>query len=249
MTAPEFDLESIIPDLLASSDPFEREVLELHLARYRFAARFAPGRRVLDLACGAGYGSALLAEAGAASVVGADRSAEAIRYARSRYARPGVEFVEADAMAFERPGAFDVAVSLETIEHLPDPAAFLRRLVAAVRPGGLVVASVPTTFSTDANPFHLQDFTAAGFRSLLASVALETVEELEQRQPFSPWRLARGSRASRREYGLGRRLLSVYLRRPHLLARRLREVLRHGFENRYLVVAARRPDAASREQG
>ena len=246
MTSPEdgkeFDLESIVPDLLAASDPFEREVLELHLARYQFATRFVSGRRVLDLACGAGYGSALLAEAGATVVVGVDRSPETILYARSRYARPGVEFVEADAMAFAHPEPFDVAVSLETIEHLPDPESFVARLVAAVRPGGHVVASVPTTYSTDVNPFHLHDFTPRTFRRLLVASGLELGEEFEQRQPFSPWRLARGSKTSHRDYGLKRRLPAVYLRRPWLLARRLWTVARFGFENRYLVVVGRRPD-------
>src|SRR5687767_6601798 len=63
-----------------------------HIYRYRFAARFVRGRRVLDIACGEGYGAAALLRAGAASVIGVDISEEACEHARQKYgidARPG----------------------------------------------------------------------------------------------------------------------------------------------------------------
>lgn len=181
-----FDMERIIPDLLSREDALERETLELHLARYRFAANFVAGRRVLDIACGVGYGSALLREAGASSVLGVDLSPEAIGYANEHYAGDGIAFVQADAMTFEPHQSFDMVVSLETIEHLPDAAGFVKRLISFANPGGIVVGSVPITLSSDVNPYHLHDFTARSFRELFSGHGLTIIDELPQLQPFSP---------------------------------------------------------------
>src|SRR5690606_17895209 len=100
----------------------EREMRYEHWHRYAFAAQFARGKRVLDAACGEGYGSALLARHGA-EVVGVDVSEEAIAHARARYGdHPGLRFVHADCTRlddFDGPG-FDLVVSFETLEHLHD---------------------------------------------------------------------------------------------------------------------------------
>ena len=201
------------------------------------------GRPALDIACGVGYGSAMLAEGGAASVVGVDVSDDALAHARANYARPGVAFVNADAASFVPDGPVTAAVSLETIEHLADADAFVRRLAALVGPGGMVVGSVPITLSTDVNPYHVHDFTAARFRRLFASSGLEVVDALMQRQPFSPIQLLRlrsGREISRRDYGMRKHLTRYYATHPHMLLRRITTTLRHGFCNKYLVLAGRR---------
>lgn len=236
-----FDLERIVPELLSFEDPLEADTLRLHLDRYRFAGRFVVGRRVLDMACGVGYGSALLAEAGAARVVGVDLSEDAIAHARAHYARDGVEFVRADATAFAPGGPVDVIVSLETIEHLPDAEGFVRRIATLVAPGGVVVGSVPTTLSSDVNPYHLHDFSARRFRRLFAACGLAIVDEMKQAQPFSLLGVLRACGGSRRDWGLRKNLAGYYLRRPDMAARRLAAVLVHGFKNEYLVLAGRRP--------
>lgn len=236
-----FDMERIIPDLLAKDDPLERETFELHLARYRFAAKFVAGRRVLDIACGVGYGSALLRAAGAASVLGVDLSTEAIGYANDHYAGGGISFVQADAMAFQLDQSFDTIVSLETIEHLPDAAEFVKRLIGFACPGGILVGSVPVTLSSDVNPYHLHDFTARSFRDLLTGHGLTIIDELPQLQPFSPWGLLRARRTSRRDYGLRKGLPAYYVRHPSMLARRFAATLTQGFCNKYLALAARKP--------
>ena len=236
---PAFDLERLVPDTL-SDDPIERDMLALHLERYRFAARFVRGRRVVDLACGVGYGSRLLADRGAASVTGVDISAESIAYARERYVRSGVTFTLADGMSYapqERP---DAVVSLETIEHVPDAEAFVARLSGWLPVGGVFVGSVPTTLSTDVNPYHLHDFSAADFRALFRSVGLRVIDELVQDQPFNPFGFLRLRGKARRGYGLRPGLARWYARHPEMLARRLGTTLRHGFKNRYLVLAGLR---------
>jgi SAM-dependent methyltransferase len=238
-----FDLERIVPELLRDDDPLERDTLELHRERYRFAARFVAGRRVVDVACGVGYGSAMLADAGAAAVIGVDVAEDALAHARRHYHRPHVTFVLADAATFVPDPPVTVAVSLETIEHLPDAAGFVRRLAELVGAGGIVVGSVPVTLSTDVNPYHLHDFTAAGFRRLFDDSGLDVIGELTQRQPFSPVHLLRlraRRTPQRRDYGLRPRLLRYYGTHPRMLARRIATTLRHGFSNEYLVLAGRR---------
>jgi SAM-dependent methyltransferase len=238
--APPFDLERMVPDLL-SDGAIERSMLELHVQRYEFAARFVRDKRVLDLACGAGYGSALLKNAGASEVVGVDLSPQCVRYARDRYPGTGIAFLEGDGMTFAPAGGCDVIVSLETIEHVPDASGFVAHLVDLLAPGGILIGSVPTTLSTDVNPYHLHDFTPRQFRDMFRSLGLETLDELAQDQPFSPWGLlAFGSRRSSRRHQLRQGLVRYYAQHPSLLVRRLVTTLRHGFCNKYLAIAARK---------
>ena len=137
-----------------------------HLARYRLAARLAPGRRVLDAACGEGYGTAMLAAAGAVRAVGVDVDEATITHAAQRY---GPEFARAnvEALPFED-GAFDLAVSFETIEHVGDAAATLRELRRVLAPGGLLVVSTPNKHEyLVENEFHTREFTHEQFVGLL----------------------------------------------------------------------------------
>jgi SAM-dependent methyltransferase len=152
-----------------------------HLERYAWAATHVSGGDVLDVACGVGYGSAILARAGQnVRVLGVDRSGEAIEHATERHGAPAVRFrrIE-DAEAFETEERFDTIVSLETVEHLPRPLAFLRRMHALLRPGGRLIVSTPVRESPGDNPFHLHCFTAHSFRALVAEgFAIEA--ELDQ---------------------------------------------------------------------
>ena len=85
-------LERLVPDHLSPVDVTGRETLELHLERYRFAARHARAGRLLDIACGVGYGTRLLCEESRQVdfALGVDLSHESIAYARERYGRDGV---------------------------------------------------------------------------------------------------------------------------------------------------------------
>ena len=241
---PQNGLERLVPELLAPDDDLGRTTLGLHVARYEFAARWVHGRTVLDLACGSGYGSALLAQRGAAHVVGVDLSPDAIAYARATYGRPNVEFVVAGAYEFIPPSRFDVAVTLETIEHLPDPRRFVRRLATLVVEGGMIVGSAPTTLSSDVNPFHLHDLGTDELRDIFRSAGLEIVDELVQRQRILLGKLVR--RSGEGHFALRRGLARYYASHPAQAVRRMTTLARHGLWNEYLVIAARcmTPDRA-----
>jgi SAM-dependent methyltransferase len=234
-------LERLVPDELVPGDLTGGESLRISLERYEFAARHSRAGRLLDVACGVGYGTRLLADrcAGRVEALGIDLSPEAIDHARRRYAGASAHFAVADAMEFHDPEGFDTIVSIETIEHLPAPEAFVAGLVRMLRPAGVLVASVPTTPSVDANPHHLHDFSERSFRRLLAPHGLVERDALAQDQPFELGRIL--ARGEPRLGGLRRGLPAWYARHPGALARRIAATLRYGFRNRYLTLALQAP--------
>lgn len=143
-----------------------------HGGRYRWAAGRVAGKRVLDAACGAGRGSAILGEAGAASVTGVDIDDRVVRYAQVRHPTSNVRFECADLAQYTPAEKFDVVVSFETIEHMPDAAAYLDVMAACLAPGGEYIVSTPISDvahdTRPANPFHVQEWGLDAFASLLA---------------------------------------------------------------------------------
>jgi 2-polyprenyl-3-methyl-5-hydroxy-6-metoxy-1,4-benzoquinol methylase len=157
--------ERIVPD------DTEPGIVAIHLKRYEFARPLCAERDVLDAACGVGYGTAYLAGE-ASRVVGVDVDADAIAYARRRYARPNVEFVQQDLAELDLPDdSFDVVVSFETIEHLARPDAFLEHAARVLRAGGVFVVSTPhveKTTTSPANPFHTLELSRDDFQAMLS---------------------------------------------------------------------------------
>jgi ubiquinone/menaquinone biosynthesis C-methylase UbiE len=141
-----------------------------HLARYAFARRYTAGKRVLDVGCGTGYGSAELAQS-AAEVTGVDIAADAIEYAKTNYPIPGLRFIESSCMAVPfPPESFEVLVAFEVIEHLSDHRAFLDECARLLTPEGLFIVSSPnkryyakTRAETGPNPYHEHEFEAGEF--------------------------------------------------------------------------------------
>ena len=131
--------------------------------------RILCGRKVLDIACGEGYGAAALARAGASSVVGVDLSADICDHARRKYgidARPG------DAQAIPLPDeSIELVVSFETIEHVDNPAAFIYECSRILVSEGILIISTPNrlVYSSEGtkNPFHQLEFDEREFLDLL----------------------------------------------------------------------------------
>ncbi len=140
-----------------------------HLARYYWAERLLePNSRVLDIACGVGYGAHILASAGH-RVTAIDRDQEAIDWGRKHFDHPNIVWQCADVgfVGAYQAGAFDAVTCFETIEHLSDPAPLLRML-RAVAPK--LLASVPneTFFPFRNYQFHYRHYTEDQFLALLA---------------------------------------------------------------------------------
>ena len=110
--------ERTLPDVPAENYWFQR-----HLVVYRWIADRCGGLDVVDMACGEGYGTDVLASR-AARVTGVDANPEAHEHAKAKYTRPGVRFVRDLIDSYSEP--CDAVVFLQTIEHLEDPAAALR---------------------------------------------------------------------------------------------------------------------------
>ena len=150
-----------------------REIAYEHWHRYAFAHQLANGRRVLDAACGEGYGSALLAQV-AQDVVGVDVSGETIAHARSRYIAANLRFECSDATALNTfdDASFDLITSFETLEHVRQQERMLDGFARLLAPDGLLLISTPdkrtyTELSGQINPHHVRELYRDEFEALL----------------------------------------------------------------------------------
>jgi 2-polyprenyl-3-methyl-5-hydroxy-6-metoxy-1,4-benzoquinol methylase len=158
--------ERTLPDV-----PEENYWYRRHLVVYEWIARQVGGLRVVDMACGEGYGSDVLARGGAASVVGVDANPEAHEHARLRYVRDGLRFTRDMVETFAEP--CDAVVFLQTIEHVRDPDAVLERFKALAGPDGVVFVSTPNVLTLappgaekSGNPWHVKEYRPEEFRAL-----------------------------------------------------------------------------------
>jgi len=165
--------ERVIPELMK---PTNGMLLE-HIARYYFAIPYAKGR-VLDISCGVGYGSHMIAKSckkDVTHVVGVDVDEDAIKYAESIYNHPCITYQTADAMDPLLPqklGLFDTIFSFETIEHLANDMQFMDNIYAMLLPGGILVLSTPFGQGRGKacqEPFHVHQYTKQEFKELFTA--------------------------------------------------------------------------------
>ena len=159
--------ERTLPDV-----PEENYWFRRHLVVYEWIAQRVHGRRVVDLACGEGYGASVLGRT-AASVVGVDANPDAFEHANLKYTGERVRF-ERD-MVETWTGTVDCVVFLQTIEHVQDPDAVLARLRDLVGPAGVVYVSTPNVLTLappgeprSGNPWHVREYRPEEFRALCA---------------------------------------------------------------------------------
>jgi SAM-dependent methyltransferase len=160
--------ERTLPDV-----PEENYWYRRHVAVYRWIAERCARQRVVDMACGEGYGSALLAER-AAEVTGVDANPEAHEHARLRYTTPNLRFERDLVEQFGDGAPWDAIVFLQTIEHVTEPGALLERFAELLVPGGTAYISTPNRLTLapagaerSGNPWHVREYTAAEYRALL----------------------------------------------------------------------------------
>jgi GT2 family glycosyltransferase/SAM-dependent methyltransferase len=146
-----------------------------HLHRYAYAFEFVQGKRVLDLACGEGYGSYLLARS-AKSVLGVDIDENTIKHARNKYIKQNLEFKVGSITEVPIPGThrFDVTVCFEALEHVEDHQKLLSEVKRLLTADGVFIVSTPNKkVYTDepqfSNPFHVHELYFDEFKELLAT--------------------------------------------------------------------------------
>jgi SAM-dependent methyltransferase len=163
--------ERTLPDVPAENYWFRR-----HLVVYEWIGARVIGKRVLDMACGEGYGSEVLSRS-AATVLGVDGNPEAHEHARLRYVRQNLRFEWGAVETHGEPGAYDAVVFLQTIEHVQDAVAVLEHFRSLLAPGGTAYSSTPNLLTLappgaakSANPWHVREYRAQEFRELCATV-------------------------------------------------------------------------------
>jgi len=155
--------ERTLPDV-----PEENYWFQRHLVVYEWIRRRVGGLRVIDMACGEGYGSDVLSRS-AASVVGVDANPEAHEHAKARYSRPGLRFERNMIQLFAEPA--DAVVFLQTIEHVQDPDELLEHFkrisdVAYISTPNVLTLAPPGA-ERSGNPWHVHEYRAEEFRALL----------------------------------------------------------------------------------
>jgi SAM-dependent methyltransferase len=160
--------ERTLPDV-----PEENYWYRRHLVVYRWIAARCGGMRVVDMACGEGYGSAVLAER-AKLVVGVDANPEAHEHARLRYTRSNLRFERSLVEQFDDDAPYDAIVFLQTIEHVREPGKLLGRFASLLAKGGTVYVSTPNRLTLapegaerSDNPWHVYEYTAGEFEDLV----------------------------------------------------------------------------------
>ncbi len=160
--------ERTLPDV-----PLENYWYQRHLVVYEWIRDRVGGLRVVDMACGEGYGSQVLART-ASDVVGVDANPDAHEHARLRYTAAGLRFERALIDAYAEPA--DAVVFLQTIEHVENPGALLDHfssLVSASEDAAVYVSTpnvltlAPEGAERSGNPWHVHEYRPEEFRALL----------------------------------------------------------------------------------
>lgn len=156
-----------------------------HIARYNISLMYAQDKRVLDVACGSGYGSKMLSWV-AKDVVGWDVDQEAIDCARKNYGAKNIAYYKQDLNNIDfdklnQNGAtnkFDVIISFETLEHLKNPKKTIDDYKKLLNPGGIIVGSVPLNEAPGQNEHHEHTYTIRQARQLFSDLnkGLELVQ-------------------------------------------------------------------------
>ena len=143
----------LLPTVATQEDVEQKQhQFNLGVPKNKFISTYVgSGKRILDVGCFTGYCSKAFHEMGN-TVVGVDASPPAIRMAQERY--KDLEFYCIDALELTRqfpPDSFDIVVASEIIEHVLDPAIFLKEIKTVLHPGGLLILT-----TQNSNALHLR---------------------------------------------------------------------------------------------
>ena len=166
---------------LAMSFTGERYVPQLkgnialeHVHRYLMACELAKDRVVLDMACGEGYGTEMLARV-AHTAIGVDISNEAVAHATQKYEKSNLFFATGSCADVPLPqSSVDLVVSFETIEHHDQHEAMMAEIKRVLRPDGLLIMSSPEHYEYSVKPgminqYHVKELYRNEFDALIGS--------------------------------------------------------------------------------
>lgn len=165
-----------------------------HKHRYALACELSKGKRVLDIACGEGYGSEMLSRR-AKSVVGVDIDPATVAHAIKKYHSPKMRFLEGACEKIPLPDkSVDLVVSFETLEHFEDHNKFFREIERVLDSSGILVISTPEKAAysdkpTYVNPFHKKELNREQFLQLL-SQNYSNMTYFEQKVTGGSWLVA-----------------------------------------------------------
>jgi len=143
-----------------------------HFQRYRFFLKHIESSdSVLDIACGSGYGSEILASK-AKFVYGVDSDKKTIQYAKRHHLRSNAKFKAVSLESFRTKRKYDKIISIETIEHIADPDMFLKHAKKWLKPGGVLWLTCPLAKQNRKridNPFHINEMSYEELNKLVKS--------------------------------------------------------------------------------
>lgn len=231
--------DRLYPKEINENDPFQSAVLKVFVERYDVAIGWLKERfgdrklRILDMACGSGYGSEMLSQLG--EVVAVDLDAKAVAYAEETYGNDNISFRSgsADDQSFlESLGTFDVMVSIATIEHIDDMTGFLSWMRRSLHENGVAILCFPASLTRDwAAPHHKRDISKRQAARMFPEVGFAIKGEFYQNEIITLKQLTSEEHAKRELPAPPlRQWIFWYLLHPHhLFARAWQLLFRGGF--------------------
>ncbi len=136
----------------------------MHKQRYEFASKFVTGKKVLNIGCGPGYAEEILLKSNPFSITSIDYDCSLIEKLNKKNKNPKVVYKEVDAQHLNRLSEkFDVLISFENIEHLPEPVMFLNSIKNVITEGAILLLSTPNAIhysrqTGSMNPYHVREW-------------------------------------------------------------------------------------------
>lgn len=230
----EFEGPQVFLETMDVSSVLQSMTIRVHLERYQNAYKWFTNHfdgkkiRILDLACGSGYGTNILS--GIGETVGVDIDEKVLKYARKKYSNGKTKFIvgSGDDMEFLRNlGKFDAVTSFATIEHLDYHKRFLRWVKSVLHSEGLFVASFPSTFTMDwAVPHHKRDISRSQARQLFAETGFKIIKRYYQNDRVNLHHIIRDT--NQMVVPPLRQWVKYYLKRPDHLIRRFYQITLGG---------------------
>lgn len=145
-------------------------IYDEHLIRYKLAKQLVENKNVLDIACGSGYGSEIMAQNKAQNVIAVDIDSETIAKNKQKNKQKNLQYQTGNAEKIEfKDETFDIITSFETIEHLKNPSRYLQELSRVIKKDGIVLISTPNKeIYKEKNPYHHREYTKEEFKNLLS---------------------------------------------------------------------------------